>query len=124
QIILIRVPKLSKAETQAKWYKTLDQTGCIVTIWPLKQENLLRWIHARFETAGIKVQKESILRIAACTEGNLLATAQVIEKLQLIHGTSPTVISYENVCQALSDQAHYSVFELGDALLAQKPEQC
>lgn len=124
QIILIRVPKLSKAETQAKWYKAFDQAGCIVTIWPLKQDVLLRWIHARFEAAGMKVQKESILRIAASTEGNLLATAQVIEKLQIIQGTSSSIVSYERVCQALSDQANYNVFELGDALLAQKPEQC
>jgi DNA polymerase-3 subunit delta len=124
QIIIVRTPKLSKAETQEKWYKAVDQTGCIVTIWPLKQDTLLRWIHARCESVGIAIQRESIAHIAANTEGNLLAASQAIEKLKLIQGTSSSPIPHETVAEMLSDQTHYTVFDLSDAALAQKPSQC
>lgn len=124
QIIIIRTPKLSKAETQEKWYKGLEEVGCIVTIWPLKQDTLLRWIQTRCESVGISIQRESMAHIAANTEGNLLAAAQAIEKLKLIQGDSRSPISHETVCQMLSDQTHYTVFDLCDAALAQKPSQC
>ncbi len=121
QIIIIRTPKLSRAETQVQWYKKLDQAGCIVTIWPLKQEAFFRWLQARIDNAGMKIQKESISRIASSTEGNLLAASQVIEKLQLIYGQSGSVIPDEAIHEALSDQTHFNVFELCDAILTQNP---
>ncbi len=124
QIIIIRTPKLSRAETQEKWYKASDQFGCIVTIWPLKQEPLLRWIQNRIESVGLQVQKESISLIAANTEGNLLAASQAIEKLKLMVDPATKRISPETVHDMLSDQTHYTVFDLSDAALAQNPAQC
>lgn len=123
-LIIIRTPKLSRAETQEKWYKALDESGCIITIWPLKQDALLRWIQSRCESVGVYIQKESIAHIAANTEGNLLAASQAIEKLKLIQGASTDVLSPATVNQMLSDQTHFTVFDLCDAALGQKPNQC
>ena len=123
-IIIIRTPKLSKAETQTKWYKAIDKVGCILTVWPLKQGAFLHWIQSRLELANIKVPKESAALIAAHTEGNLLAASQVIEKLQLFCNNSSTLLSHETVAQILSDQTHYTVFDLSDAALAQQASQC
>lgn len=118
-ILLLRMPKLSKAETQLKWYKTLEQkNACIITIWPLKQDAFLRWIKARVEQRGLKTSEAAYIAIAQCTEGNVLAAAQIIEKLQLLYADSPE-IALENVQQCLSDESHYDVFELCDAILAQ-----
>lgn len=124
QIILLRLPKLSRAETQLKWYKTLEQHAWIITIWPLKQEHFSRWIQSRCKLLHMKLNSESLALITANTEGNLLAASQVVEKLNLIHGASGLEIPYTAVQQTLSDQTHYDVFALCDATLAQKPQQC
>lgn len=123
QIIILRMPKLSKAETQAKWYKTLEQHGWIITIWPLKNEAFLRWIQARFQKFNLKTTQESYSLIAARTEGNLLAASQLIEKLNLVYNSSSESISYAAIQEALSDQSHYDVFELCDAVLGQNTQQ-
>ena len=128
QVIILRMPKLSRAEMQLKWYKTIEQLSCVIVLWPLKDEAFLRWIKKRFEMHKMQTSEESYALIAANTEGNLLAAAQIIEKLSLIHRStaslSTTTIPYESIRQALSDEAHYDVFELCDVMLEQKPEQC
>lgn len=123
QIILLRMPKLSRAEMQHKWYKAVEQHGAIITIWPLKGDTFVRWIKARFELFNIKTSEDGYALIAANTEGNLLAASQTIEKLKLCNN-SESFISYEGIQQALSDQAHYDVFELCDTMLGQNPTKC
>lgn len=129
QIVILRMPKLSRAETQAKWYKAIEQTGQIITLWPLKQEGFLRWIQTRMQTRGLKTSREGYALIAANTEGNLLAASQIIEKLHLIYSTnksnnSISEITCEAIQQMISDHAHYDVFELCDAALSQHPAHC
>lgn len=121
-IILFRMPKLSRTDMQVKWYKTLEQQGCcIVTIWPLKGNHFFRWIQSRFTQFNMQTTLEGYTLIATHTEGNLLAAAQIIEKLMFL---GQSHIAAETIQLALSDAAHYDVFALCDAALNQDPAHC
>lgn len=144
QIILMRMPKIARAETQQKWYKAIEQKGRVITLWPLKGDNFLKWIQTRFQQFNLSTTREGFALIAANTEGNLLAASQLIEKLNLVYGSNntnnsaninnnpntnlskqaPNLITDESIEKALSDHAHYDVFELCDAALNQNPAHC
>lgn len=123
QILLVRMPKLSRAEMQSKWCKAFEKNGEIITLWPLKNDGLLNWIQKRFQSLNISTSREGYALIAENTEGNLLAAAQIIEKLQIMHDNSEP-IAYQKIQEAISNHTHYDVFELCDAALNQNPAQC
>ena len=114
-LLLISTGKLESASTRSKWYKTLEQTGHVVQIWPITPQQLPRWIDQRLNQAGLSASPEAIDLIAARVEGNLLAAAQEIEKLKLL--TTEANISTELAASAVADSARYDVFGLVDKAL-------
>jgi DNA polymerase III subunit delta len=123
QIIILRMPKLSKTDTQQKWYKAIEKNGQVTTLWPLKKEGFTRWIQERFQKKHLQATSEGYALMVEQTEGNLLAASQVIEKLALLHDDKNEHITYDEISQALSDQTHFDMFELCDATLNQTPIQ-
>jgi len=132
QILLIRTPKLSKAETTQKWYQAIDQHGCIINAWPIKDEAFLRWIKTRLDKFNLTTSQEGYNLIAENTEGNLLAAAQTIEKLHWIYGNrntshgenTPVHLNKDDLQTVLTEHSHYDIFELCDAVLKQNPKHC
>ena len=109
---------------QTVWFKSIDKLGIVIPIWPLQTPQLVRWVAERFQTLGLQVEKAAIECLIFATEGNLLATAQTIEKLSLYFGTSCNSISVDMLTQALSDNARFDPFKLIDAALAGNSERC
>jgi len=121
-LLLITLPKLDRAQQNSKWFKTLEQLGVIVQIWPIEVQRLPQWIEQRMRKAGLQPDREAIQMLADRVEGNLLAAHQEIEKLLLLHGTGP--INAEQLAQAVADSARYDVFELVDSALRGETERC
>lgn len=105
-----------KVDQRASWVKALDKAGVFVTIWPVDVKRLPQWIIQRLQSRGLRADREVAQLIAERVEGNLLAAAQEIEKLLLLHG--PGELDVEAARRAVTDSARFDVFRLVDAALA------
>ncbi|MDX1335965.1 MAG: DNA polymerase III subunit delta [Gammaproteobacteria bacterium] len=121
-ILLIQTGKLEKGADKSSWYKALDAAGVVVQIWPLDLKQTQQWVLARAQKMGLKLNREATDFIAERVEGNLLAAAQELDKLLLLHGE--TELDMEAVLSSVADQSRYSVFDLVDAVLAGEKRRC
>jgi DNA polymerase III subunit delta len=124
KLLLIIAGKLDRRLQQTTWFKSIDKVGLIISIWPLQALQLLRWVTERFHAMGLKIEKAAIECLIFATEGNLLATAQTIEKLSLYFDIKNNIITTDMLMQALSDSARFDPFKLTDAALEGNSERC
>ena len=122
QLLLVSCPKLDSAASRSVWVKTLDQRGAVVQVWPLDRKDLSGWVRQRMASAGLKADAAGAELLADRVEGNLLAAAQEIEKLRLLHDGSE--LSEADVERAVADSARFDVFRLTDAALAGQASRC
>lgn len=120
-VLLITAPKLDKGVSKHKWFNRLLECGVVVTATPLKNQELPAWIQARARAAGLQLDREAIALLAERNEGNLLAAAQEITKLQLL--LTDQRGNAQDVAQAVANSARFSVFDLVDTCLAGNPRR-
>ena len=125
KLLLIVMRKLDRRQQQTIWFKSIDANGVFIPIWPMELPQLPRWITERLASFGLTAEKEAVQCLISATEGNLLATAQEIEKLSLyfLPDTSK-LITRDALLQALSDSARFDPFKLADAALQGEPKRC
>jgi DNA polymerase-3 subunit delta len=114
-LLLIVTNKLDGASQKSKWFKTVEDAGVHVQVWPVTAPQLPRWIGQRLQQVGLQADSSAIELLASRIEGNLLAAAQEIEKLKLL--AQDSVISYELMASVVADSARYDVFGLTDKAL-------
>lgn len=114
-LLIISVGKLDKSQQNSKWFKTLEKNGGVIQHWEIKNENLVGWIANHMAGLGLIANKEVSEAIAACTEGNLLAAMQEIQKLKMAYPDGK--INAEQYLPQIEQQSHYSVYALVDAAL-------
>jgi DNA polymerase III subunit delta len=101
---------------EGAWTRALEQVGVLLPIWPLRGNELPQWISRRMREKGLRPDNEAVQELAERVEGNLLAAAQEIDKLELVAGTA--TLSAERLRDLVADQARFNVFDLTDAALA------
>jgi DNA polymerase-3 subunit delta len=114
-VLLITLPKLDAGQRTSKWVKALDKAGVVVTLWPVAAQSLPGWLQRRARTVGLELDADTAAFLAGQTEGNLLAAAQELEKLALVHGRGR--ISFDQAAASVAASARYNVFELVDSAL-------
>ena len=115
-LLLVVAPALDRKELAAQWAKAVDSVGVIVQVWPLKGQELTRWLTERLAAAGFQPSPGVAELIAERSEGNLLAAVQEIEKLRLLHDPGPLVM--DDLLGNLADSARFDLFALTAAALA------
>lgn len=115
-LLLITSAKLEAAARRSKWVLALEQTGVSIPVWPVEIDRLPAWIEQRMRAHGMRAGRQALELIADRVEGNLLAAAQEIEKLYLLHGAGELTV--DTVDELVADSARYDVFGLVDAALA------
>ncbi len=115
-LLLIVSAKLEAAARRSKWVQALDQAGISLPVWPVETAQLPAWIDRRLRTRGMQASRDALQLIAERVEGNLLAAAQEVEKLYLLHGDGH--LDLDTVEELVTDSARYDVFGLVDAALA------
>jgi DNA polymerase-3 subunit delta len=115
-VLLLISAKLEAAARKSKWVQALDKVGITVPVWPVEASRLPAWIDRRMRTHSMLPSPDALQLIADRVEGNLLAAAQEIEKLYLLHGPGP--LDLETVAELVADSARYDIFVLVDAALA------
>jgi DNA polymerase-3 subunit delta len=121
-LLLLTLPKLERAQLNAKWFKAVDEVGAVVQVWPIEGPQLVRWIEQRLRRAGLRAEQQVAALLAERVEGNLLAASQEIEKLLLLHG--PGEVGAQALAAAVADSARYDVFSLIDSALQGDAARC
>lgn len=109
--LIVRLPKLEKAQQSSKWFQTLDNAGLSLILWPPKPEEFPAWLRTRAKALKLDLSDDMIGLIAEHTEGNLLAAKQTLQKLGFV-----TPLTLETVKEQLSHDARFDVFALVDAI--------
>ncbi|MDX1512513.1 MAG: DNA polymerase III subunit delta [Gammaproteobacteria bacterium] len=114
-LLLITAPRIDRRSLKSGWLKAVDAVGVIVQAWPIDARRLPGWVSRRARDIGLRLDQDGARLIAERSEGNLLACAQEIAKLKLLHGDSP--VGIEEVVAGVTDSARFSAFDLVDCVL-------
>ena len=114
-VLIISSGKLEGSSKNTKWFKTIDQQGVVIQCWPINADQLPGWINNRLQSKGIVADREAVQLLADRVEGNLLAAAQEVDKLFLLHGAGK--INFEQTAAAVADSARYNIYDLVDSAL-------
>ncbi|MEQ1484999.1 DNA polymerase III subunit delta [Methyloglobulus sp.] len=115
-LLLITAGKVTKDAQKSSWFQALDKVGCVIQIWPLAGQDLLRWIQDRMQQRGIIPEPGAVKLLADRVEGNLLAAAQEIEKLYVLYGSAK--LSTQQIIDVVADSSRYDVFKLVESALS------
>lgn len=121
-ILLITTAKLDQSSVKTAWVKALEKAGALLRIWPVDARALPGWIKQRLASRGLRTDPDGLRFLAERVEGNLLAAAQEVDKLALLHGSEGSTagtlaLSLEQLHDAVSDSARYDVWGLVETLL-------
>lgn len=114
--LLLSLPRLDQSAQRSKWFQALEQAGVWIPVWPLEGDELHGWIRERLEGHGLKPDAEAVTLLVERVEGNLVAAAQEVDKLALLHPPGP--LGLEAVADAVVDSTLYDIFDLAEAALA------
>ena len=126
-LTLVLLPKLDSLSTKSAWFGALESFGVTIRLDPVDRRNLPAWIAQRLQQHSLQVApgeegQRTLHFFAERVEGNLLAAHQEIQKLALLYPTlnprQPTVLSFDQVENAVLNVARYDVFKLSEAVLA------
>jgi DNA polymerase III subunit delta len=109
-VLLIQMAKMAKKDQTTKCYKAIDHAGLIVQLWPLRGHELRCWIQNHARQMDLSCESSVWPVVEHATEGNLSATKQCLEKLQLIFGT--THVTANEARAHLFEQSEYQIYEL------------
>lgn len=119
-VLLLNSPKPEPAALKTRWFKSLEESGVFIQIWPVDARQLPGWIGQRLRQKGLSATPEAIQLLCDRVEGNLLAAAREIEKLALLKaGTErPETMDARFIAGTVADNARYNVFQMIDHALA------
>ena len=112
-IVLIRANRL---DARTAWVKKMTAQGILIQVYGKNLAEMKAWIRERMLRVGLKVEDQVADMIAERLEGNLLAAAQEISKLALLHGDQ--LVRQEHAIAALNEHSLYSGFDFADAVVA------
>ena len=112
-MILILGFRVDRKMTRAKWFSALERLGAHLQVFPVDAGQMPHWIGQRAQRIKLNLDADACALLAERAEGNLLAGAQELEKLSLLHGGE--IVGVEQVLAATSDSARYDAFDLVDA---------
>ena len=114
-LLLIVSERVEAAQSKAKWFTQVQESGWWVPIWPIEYSQLPGWIAQRIKQSGLQVEPDAVSLLAERVDGNLLAAKQEIDKLALL--AEEGGITTELILSSVSDSSRYTVFDLSSAFL-------
>ena len=114
-LLLLTCGHLTGAQLKAKWASVLINAGVLIQCWPIELPKLPAWLDQRMKARGMLPEAAAARALADRVEGNLLAAAQEVDKLALIHGSGP--VSVNDIEELVTDSSRFDVFRLVDNAL-------
>ncbi len=116
-VYIFVTPPLDRQSRNASWCKAIAACGEIVELKPVYDNQLADWLQQRARSKGFSIDVQGAQLLAECTEGNLLAADQELEKLS-IRFVGQENIDFATIEASVAQSARYSHFLLVDACLA------
>lgn len=114
-LLIVIMPFLDKRQRAAKWVKVIDGVGWIVDCYDVSPQQFPQWLKARLQSRALRVESGVIEMLAEQLEGNVLAAAQEIDKLQVL--AKDGAVTLQLLSESLADQARFDVYALTEACL-------
>jgi len=114
-VLLISCEQWDASSRKSKWAARLEKAGQRVDVWPIKAQELPRWLEQRMQQHGMQPEPEVIRILADRLEGNLLAAQQEIDRLALINGAG--AVSVDDVLKVVADSSRFDAFALAEHML-------
>jgi len=115
-ILIVIMPGLDKRQRGTKWCKLVESSAWLVDSPDIKAAQFPHWIKQRLQSRALRVENGVTELLASRLEGNVLAAAQEIDKLQVLAENG--AVSLQLVQESLADQAQFDVYQLTDVCLA------
>ena len=115
--VVLMLPKLERAQMQAKWFAALAQNGVVLEAKAVSGAALPQWIQGRLKQAGLEIEADALSLFAERVEGNLLAAKQEIDKLALLHPRGH-LLNVADAEAAVANVARFDVFQLAGAWMS------
>lgn len=118
-LFIIFQDKIDSATLKTAGFATLERIGTHVVASHIPHSELKTWINARALQVNLKLSSEGLECIKDLTQGNLLASAQAIEKLKLCYPDSinSESLSLEQIMEIVRVNTHFSLYEFADKVL-------
>lgn len=107
-----------KVDGRSAWVKKFMNQGVCITVYPKSLSDMKSWLRERALRKGLKVDIGVVDIIAEYSEGNMLAAAQELDKIALSATKDNHIISIEEVQEIIGNSAHYTAWNLADAVIA------
>ena len=115
-LLLLTTGKIDTKKTKNAYYQAIEESGVIITIWPLSREQLLRWIHQQAKKYHLQFQPAAAHLLANYVEGNSIAAAQAIEKCYLL--PSEKIIDEKIIESIMINETQFTIFDFVDSIIA------
>jgi len=114
-ILVIMMPALDKRQRAAKWVKAIESVGWVVDGFDISLQQFPSWLKKRLQTRALRVEAGVIELMTEQLEGNVMAAAQEVDKLQVL--AKDGAVTLKLVTESLADQARFDVYALTDGCL-------
>jgi DNA polymerase-3 subunit delta len=121
-VFIFVIPLLDRATKNSSWFKCLQKVAEISELKVPGNHQLVAWIVQRASSKSLIIDNQSASLLAECTEGNLLAADQELDKLSLRFFEQNSV-SFDEVEQTIAQSSRYNNFVLVDACLGGKVQR-
>jgi DNA polymerase III subunit delta len=116
-VYIFVTPTIDRQTRNSSWCKAIAAAGEVVELKPVYDNQLVDWLQQRARSKGFGIDNQGAQLLAECTEGNLLAADQELEKLA-IRFVGEDDIDFATIEASVAQSARYSHFLLVDACLA------
>ena len=114
-ILVIMMPALDKRQRAAKWVKAIESIGWLADGYDISLQQFPSWLKKRLQTRALRVEAGVIELMTEQLEGNVMAAAQEVDKLQVL--AKDGAVTLKLVTESLADQARFDVYALTDGCL-------
>jgi len=114
-LLMVSCEQWDKGSRSSKWASRLEKAGQRIDIWPVKAQELPRWLEQRMLQHGMHPEPEVLRILADRLEGNLLAARQEIDRLALIKGSG--TVTVDDVMKVVADSSRFDGFALAEHML-------
>ena len=113
-LLLVIVGELDWTAQKSAWVQALDRAGVWVDAQAVNLAQFPAWLRMRAAALGLTLDADALQALTQHTEGNLLAAAQELVKLQLAGHAN---VGVAEVLSSAAQSSRYDVTQLGEAVL-------
>lgn len=114
-ILIIMMPALDKRQRSAKWVAAIQSVGWVADGYDISPQQFPAWLKKRLQSRSLRVENGVIELMTEQLEGNVMAAAQEVDKLQVLAKDGAVTLKLVN--DSLADQARFDVYALTDGCL-------